>query len=853
MGRFAVPAAIFILLPLASANERTAAEGVLGRLLKGRAKEFHLLLDRTLAKTDAYQIQASNGIVTVKGTGGVALCRGAYDYLKSQCKAVVTWDTTQVKLPPVLPDLKPTTVVTPNRYRHYFNVCTFGYTTAFWTWERWQKEIDWMALHGINMPLAMTGQEKIWLDVWTEMGFTDAEVRAYFSGPAFLPWHRMGNINSHGGPLPSAWIDQQADLQRKILTTELELGMNPVTPAFSGFVPPSFSSRFPEAKVRPSSPWAGFESTFLLDPRDSRFERIQKAFISRYRQEFGLNNPGLYLVDLYNEMTPVIEGADKLAELSSIGKSVVDSIIAADKSGTWVMQGWLFLNEASFWGQQETAAFLNPVPDNRMIVLDLSGESREIWRLHESFRKKPYIWNFLHNFGQNTRLFGNLDQIAEAPIKALNDPDHGNWAGMGLTPEGIEQNSGLYEMMCDNMWRTEAFAPVYWLREYAYQRYGSTDTSSRYLQFSLLKLFYDPKQVMEWPAYLSRPGFGSIGDAPEVTPWMKEIFREFLRAPRAVAQSRAYTRDLVDFSKAIYALEINRSLAMWKEAHAANDETKVQAARSDFRRLMLGLDELLASVPEYQMSRWIDMARAWGSTPAEKNLMEWNARMQVTIWGGPILHDYACKEWSGLVSDFYLPRWERFLDAAEKGDPRARDWDLTSAAWEEAWCKRTGLKPTASANAAKNAKKLLDWILARPEEVEDRGLAYRKPVTSNGNEEGDHLPSFVTDGRAGGGYWAGRGAPNWVQIDLEEPMTFGRIVIFAFAGDSRYYQYRVEASHDGNEWRTVVDRSANTAQSTRAGYTDNFAPVKARYIRVTMLKNSANPSVHLHEVRVFAK
>lgn len=42
----------------------------------------------------------------------------------------------------------------------------FKDTFAWWDWERWEKEIDWMALQGINMPLAFTGQEAIWQKVF---------------------------------------------------------------------------------------------------------------------------------------------------------------------------------------------------------------------------------------------------------------------------------------------------------------------------------------------------------------------------------------------------------------------------------------------------------------------------------------------------------------------------------------------------------------------------------------------------------------------------------------------------------------------------------------------------------------
>ena len=59
------------------------------------------------------------------------------------------------------------------------------------------------------------------------------------------------------------------------------------------------------------------------------------------------------------------------------------------------------------------------------------------------------------------------------------------------------------------------------------------------------------------------------------------------------------------------------------------------------------------------------------------NFMEWNARSQLTTWY-PVLgsasaprvqqggrdHDYARKQWSGLLRDVYLPRAELFLGQA---------------------------------------------------------------------------------------------------------------------------------------------------------------------------------------------
>jgi alpha-N-acetylglucosaminidase len=51
----------------------------------------------------------------------------------------------------------------------------------------------------------------------------------------------------------------------------------------------------------------------------------------------------------------------------------------------------------------------------------------------------------------------------------------------------------------------------------------------------------------------------------------------------------------------------------------------------------------------------------------EAKLMEWNARTLITVWGNKDvseeLHDYSSREWSGMLKDFYKPRWQLFIDS----------------------------------------------------------------------------------------------------------------------------------------------------------------------------------------------
>jgi len=103
------------------------------------------------------------------------------------------------------------------------NVCTVSYSAAYWNWTRWEIEIDWMALNGINLPLSFTGQEYVVRKVFNQFGVSNMD--DFFPGSAFLAWQRMGNFQQWGGPLSSQWIEHQAALQKMIFQRQRNFGM----------------------------------------------------------------------------------------------------------------------------------------------------------------------------------------------------------------------------------------------------------------------------------------------------------------------------------------------------------------------------------------------------------------------------------------------------------------------------------------------------------------------------------------------------------------------------------------------------------------------------------------------------
>ena len=672
-----------------------AAEWLLKRTVKEKAPSFTLELIPRAGEKDAFEVAATGGRVTIKGSGALALSRGLYHYLRHGCNSQITWSGEHMALPARLPDFPRTRVVSPYRYQQYFNVCTFGYTTVWWDWKRGEQEIDWMALHGISMPLAMTGEEAVWRNVWRSQGISQSDIDGYFTGPAFLPWHRMGNVNKHGGPLPGGWIDAQESLQKRILARMRALGMTPVVPAFSGFVPESFKRVHPEARVYDISSWGGFAgdcTTHMLSPASPLFREIGKEFITEYRKMFGTDH--YYLADSFNELQVPVSDTARYRELAQFGEAVYSSIAAGDPQGTWVMQGWLFYNDRSFWDTPSARALLSRVPNDRMIILDLANELFHGWKEFDGFFGKEWIYSMIHNFGGNNPLAGNIEFIATDPVAALRSPVRGRLAGFGLAPEGIDNNEVLYELATDMSWSEKPVVLEDWLTGYARSRYGVLPEGIRKAWTLLARSAYSRGATNVRHGFQMRPRRTVQGNV-DVSPLFREAVQAFLSCADSLEGNPLYTADAIELASQVLGGDVDDRLRNAIRAHDSGMPELRDTLEGEAVRIMKGIDALLNCREDRRLERWIDQARAWGLTGEESALYEENARMQVTVWGGPELFDYASKMWSGLIRDFYAGRWKKFFELLRSTPRGAAVQSEELAAWEESWTKQTTLSAPA--------------------------------------------------------------------------------------------------------------------------------------------------------------
>jgi alpha-N-acetylglucosaminidase len=632
---------------------------------------------------DVFELESRDGKVVVRGNDGVAIASGLNWYLKHYGHCHVSFCGDQLNLADPLPAV-PQKVrrVSPHKYRYCFNYCAFSYTLAFWDWPQWERMIDWMALHGINMPLAVTGQEATWQKVYRDLGLTDEQIRAFLVGPAYLPFGWMGCIDGWGGPLPQSWIDRHFELQKKVLARQREFGMTPVLQGFTGHVPTALKQVFPQAKFRQLPSWCGFPGTHFVDPADPLFERVGKAFIEEQTRQFGTDH--LYGSDTFIEMSPPSNDPKFLDEM---GKAVYRAMAAGDPQAVWIMQGWLFFHNPKFWMPPQTKALLGSVPDDRMIVLDLFCESAPVWDKTEAFCGKPWVWCIIQSFGAHVSLHAGLPQIAKNLHAAISSPKRGKLSGVGLIMEGFGYNPVVFDLVTEMAWHKDVPELDGWLRDFVLSRYGRRSAAADEAWQTLRGTVYStPGQAGS--LLCARPSLG-LGGKRDFESAAK-AWRQLLQAADELGAIDTYQYDLVHVARHALTCLAPRLYDDVLAAYKAKDRPALAKAAARLRELIADQDEMLSTRREFLLGRWLEDAKRWAANDDERRLYEWNARNLITLWGprDSILHEYSQREWSGMMRGFYLPRWEMFLAALDRsladGKPadtakiesRLRDWEV---------------------------------------------------------------------------------------------------------------------------------------------------------------------------------
>ncbi len=634
------------------------------------------------ADMDEYTLQFSDGKIVIDASSVIACCVGIYDYLKEHCNVQLSWcSNTEIAIDELVPFDGVMSRKIEQKFRVYMNYCTLNYTMSWWDFDRWEKEIDFMAMNGINMPLAVVGTEAVWYETMVELGFSEDEALSTISGPAFWAWQLMTNIEGYIPPKDKKYVYERLELGKKILNRYLEFGMQPIQQGFSGHVPMLMKEKYPNETIIEQKGWCTYPKTAQLDPTDDFFIKVGTIYLNKMDELLG--NHHYLACDPFHEGTPP---KDTKQYLNAVGTAINKMYQSFDEQSIWVMQGWTPRRD-----------IVEAIPKDRLLILDLDSDrtAKEYKWVHEN--GYTIVSGMLHNFGGKNAMQGHLRDHCKNNFAILKQKGI-NVIGSGMFMEGIEQNPVIYDLQFQMLTESGKLDFDKWLERYIIRRYGTINDTLKEVWSILLQTCYRSDGYEEnrvGSCLAARPQLMPVMTGPCCytkvhydTKQYEKAVSLFATLSDELGSVDAYQYDLCDMVRQALSNRFHDNQLEFKATYKKlfRDIDKIKAIADKQLELLLDLDEFLANRSEMTLARWVNASHNLATDDDERKYFDFNARTQITLWGDidtdtSELFDYAWKEWHGLIKEYYYPRWQIFYDEIINAVSHHKRPKMPSNAW----------------------------------------------------------------------------------------------------------------------------------------------------------------------------
>jgi alpha-N-acetylglucosaminidase (NAGLU)-like protein len=668
------------------------AAAALGRLLPKATSQFTFIPEaKEGSGQDFFTVSGSAGAVRVAGTSPATLLRGVGWYLQNIAHVDIglPGESTSA-LPAIVPGVPSPftgTAVVPHRY--VLNDTDNGYSGAYRTVGDYEHEIDVLALHGYNEVLVTVGAEQPYYQTLQKFGYTADELRAWIPAPEHQPWWLLQNMFGLDGPVSDGLIAARATVGRQLCEHLRALGMTPVLPGYYGTVPTDFAARNPGANVVPQGRWAGgLERDGWLDPTGPVFADLAAEYYAEQRSDFGAGS--MYKMDPWHE-----GGTNGTVDETAAASAIQKALLAAHPGAIWAVLGW---------NDNPTAALLAGVDKTKMLILDGESDWSATLNRESDWSGTPYAFGSISNFGGRSTLGAHTaDWVASFPAQRTKAGS--TLRGIAYMPESTTTNPAAMELFGDLAWSAAPIDQAAWFQNFAGYRYGGADPSAAGAWAQLRQGPYstpaDASGLPQDDVFTQRPSLDAPG-AKEDPATVHAALDDLLAVAPALQNTDAYRFDIVDVARQDLDDQGRVLLGRIADAYHAKDLATFRSLVTEWDTDLASLDDLLSADSRFMVGTWIAQASAWGGTTAEKHQYEHDARSLITTWGDAenevydTLHDYANREWSGLVSDLYARRWDGYfasLDTAlaTNTNPAAIDYFQQ---YDNPWASATDSYPT---------------------------------------------------------------------------------------------------------------------------------------------------------------
>ncbi len=689
---------LLLSLPLSAAAQSPSpsatapAEAVLHRLMPHLAPQFHLTLHPN--EPDAFTITGTPGNIHVDAATIPTLLYGVNYYLKYTAHLQISTNGSQLGPANLILPAPAAPITQPAIYktRYALNENVDGYTAPYWSNARWQHEIDILALSGTNAILIERGADLVLYQTFRDAGYSDLAILRWITQPAHQNWQLMGNMCCFIEPISLSLLHKRAASAKQIIASLRALGITPVLPGYYGIVPADFATLHPNAHVITQGDWNGFTRPGWIDPRDPNFATLAADFYRHQHDLYG--DSTLYDMEIFQE-----GGASGDVPVGPAAKLVQAALLAAHPNASWFLMAWQ---------NNPQPALIDGVDPTHLLIADIMQGRAVLPNRDQQFHGAPWLFGGLWEFGGRTSLGAPLYDYAVRFPQMAAQPNS-RITGTALFTEGLDTNPFAFDLYTEMPWHKSPVDLSTFASDYATRRYGAFDPHAQRAWQILLHTAY---------GYRAGDGTSKGGDAdaahdslfnaqPSLTAihagtWAPErmhydpaalqpALTELLQVAPALRNTETYRYDLVDIARQVMANESYAMLPNIKTAYDYRDRPSFIALTHHWLQRMQLLDNLLATNQNFLLGSWLANVPPWSSSPAELAQLNYDARSILTTWGDRKaseagLHEYANRDYAGLTSTYYAPRWRLYFNSLLTSlnthtPPKPIDWYAFGDRW----------------------------------------------------------------------------------------------------------------------------------------------------------------------------
>ncbi|MBB5328466.1 alpha-N-acetylglucosaminidase [Tunturiibacter gelidoferens] len=692
---FAIPllAASLVTASTRAESPTAPAQAVLQRLMPNLAPQFQLALIPKPGRKDYFRITGIQGHIRVEAATQPTLLYGVNWYLKFVAHLQISPNGSQLGAPNLTLPAPDAPIEKPALYpwRYALNENVDGYSAPYWDQQRWQHEIDILALSGTNAILIERGMDLVLYQTFRDAGYSDQAIRNWIVQPAHQNWQLMGNMCCFQGTISMELLEKRSRSAQQLIASLRSLGITPVLPGYYGIVPADFASLHPGAHVITQGDWNGFTRPGWLDPRDPNFDKLAASF---YRHQHALyGDSAIYDMEIFQE-----GGAAGDVPVAEAAKKVQQALMRDHPNALWMLLGWQ---------QNPTQELLSSLDTSHVLIAEIEQGRIPREDRDREFRGASWLYGGLWEFGGRTTMGAPLYDYAVRLPKMSAKPNS-RIVGTAIFTEGMDTNPFAFDLYTEMAWHANPVTLTEWTDAYAIRRYGANDPHAQSAWQILLKTAYGyradgntqhgERDASQDSIFNAQPSL----TATRAATWSPDVLRynpsdlapaltELLQVAPTLRSTETYQYDLVDVARQTMANEGRRLLPLIKQAYDTKDKITFAKLTKEWLRDMELQNQLLQTSPFFLLGKWLSFVPPWASSPEELDRLNYDARSILTTWGDRKaseygLHEYGNRDWAGLTSDYYMVRWQMYFDSLSTAldtveTPKAIDWYAFGDQW----------------------------------------------------------------------------------------------------------------------------------------------------------------------------